>query len=273
MNNKFSEFLGGVRSVAPLLIGTFPFGLIYGAAAVSYHLNPVAAQSMSMIVFAGSAQFIMIQMIGSGVPAIIIIMTAAIVNVRHVLYSAALTAEIRYIRPKFWRWLLSYLLVDEVFAAIIARFQPNQNPRDRQWYFLGAGCALWCIWQISTAIGIFVGAKIPASWNLDFTLQLTFIAILTLCIGESHSRFLVQPADLRTEFGSKCNLLSQNSGIGAHGGKVRAVLGAIHPRPQALVAQELPHTNPLFEGGILGGAAIKFVFVGEHDAVPSYVVD
>ncbi len=185
MNSKFSEFFGGVRSVAPLLIGTFPFGLIYGAAAIAYHLKPVTAQSMSIIVFAGSAQFIMVQMIGSGVPAIIIIITAAIVNVRHILYSAALTAQCREIRPKFWRWLLAYLLVDEVFAAIITRFQSNQNPQGRQWYFLGAGCALWGIWQISTAIGIFVGAKIPAAWNLDFTLQLTFIAIVTPAIKKS----------------------------------------------------------------------------------------
>jgi predicted branched-subunit amino acid permease len=48
----------------------------------------------------------------------------------------------------------------------------------RHWYFLGAGLALWTCWQLSTAVGIFLGAAIPASWGLEFTLALTFIALV-----------------------------------------------------------------------------------------------
>jgi predicted branched-subunit amino acid permease len=48
----------------------------------------------------------------------------------------------------------------------------------RHWYLLGAGLALWTIWQTCTAIGIFLGAAVPPSWGLDFALPLTFIALL-----------------------------------------------------------------------------------------------
>ncbi len=51
-------------------------------------------------------------------------------------------------------------------------------PDDRHWFFLGAGLALWSTWQVSTAIGIFLGAQVPAGWSLDFTLALTFIALV-----------------------------------------------------------------------------------------------
>jgi predicted branched-subunit amino acid permease len=47
----------------------------------------------------------------------------------------------------------------------------------RHWFFLGAGLTLWVSWQVSTALGIFLGARIPAGWNLEFALPLTFIAL------------------------------------------------------------------------------------------------
>ena len=48
----------------------------------------------------------------------------------------------------------------------------------RHWFYLGAGLALWTCWQLSTALGIFLGAAVPASWGLEFTLPLTFIALV-----------------------------------------------------------------------------------------------
>ena len=45
-------------------------------------------------------------------------------------------------------------------------------------YFLGVGLGLWITWQVSTAVGVFLGAQIPTSWSLDFALPLTFIALV-----------------------------------------------------------------------------------------------
>ena len=74
--------------------------------------------------------------------------------------------------------LLSYLLTDEAYAPTIIHYEKEGITPSGHWFLLGAGCALWLTWQISTALGIFLGAAIPESWSLDFALPLTFIAMV-----------------------------------------------------------------------------------------------
>lgn len=175
------EFLAGIRGQLPILIGTAPFGLIYGVSAVGTGVPRTLAQAMSAIVFAGSAQFVAAQFIGANVPALVIVLTAFIINLRHALYSASLAPHLRHL-PARWKWLLAYLLTDETYAVTIAHYhQPDHQPgatARKHWYYLGAGLTLWLSWQASTAVGIFLGAEVPPSWSLDFTLPLTFIALV-----------------------------------------------------------------------------------------------
>mgnify|MGYP002378681554 CR=1 FL=1 len=154
-----------------------PFGLIYGVLAVNAGLPVSAAQAMSAIVFAGSSQFIGQQMIGAGAPAALILLTTAIVNLRHVLYSTSVEP---YLKPLALRWklLLAYLLTDEAYATTIVNYQAPGAVTFKHWFFLGAGLTLWTVWQTSTAIGVFLGAQVPASWALDFALALTFIGLV-----------------------------------------------------------------------------------------------
>jgi 4-azaleucine resistance transporter AzlC len=171
------EFWRGVRDEAPILLGVAPFGLIFGALAINAGLTSAAAQAMSAIVFAGSSQFIAAQMIGSGASGLIILMMIFVVNLRHALYSASVAPHLRHLGLG-WKLLLGYLLTDEAYALAITRLnQPDDSPR-KHWYFFGAGITLWTTWQISTAIGIFVGAQLPADWPLGFILPLTFIALV-----------------------------------------------------------------------------------------------
>lgn len=175
-----SEFWAGVRAELPILIGVIPFGMIYGVLALDAGLPIPAAQGMSAIVFAGSAQFIMAQLINSGTPGLVIVITAAIVNLRHALYSASVAPYVQSL-PGKWKWLLAYLLTDEAYAVTITHYELPAGSRPetpRHWFFLGAGLALWTTWQLSTAAGIFLGAQIPPGWSLDFTLALTFIALV-----------------------------------------------------------------------------------------------
>lgn len=181
MTSPRNEFWAGVRAELPILIGTVPFGLIYGVLANSAGIPPALALGMSAIVFAGSAQFVIAQLVGSGTPPLVIIFTAAMINLRHMLYSASVAPYVKHLRP-IWKYTLAYLLTDEAYAVTIAHYtatdaQPDPSP-NRHWYFLGAGLALWSSWQISTAVGVVVGAQIPANWSLDFTLALTFIALV-----------------------------------------------------------------------------------------------
>jgi predicted branched-subunit amino acid permease len=196
-----SEFLSGVRDELPILVGVAPFGMIYGILALGAGLNPFDAQAMSAVVFAGSAQLIAVQLFGLGTPALVIILTGFVVNLRHALYSASIAPYVRHLSPA-WKGLLAYLMTDEAYAVTIAHYRRGPQPAHegsyflgeagpdpgnpdalseadhKHWYFLGAGLALWTTWQASTAIGIFLGAQVPASWGLDFTLALTFIALV-----------------------------------------------------------------------------------------------
>ncbi len=168
----------GVRAASPILVGTFPFGLIYGALARDAGLAPLPAQMMSTIVFAGSSQFVAAKLIRDAAPGLVIVLTIAVVNLRHVLYSASMAEYVRHL-PLRWKVGLSYLLTDEAYAAAIIHYEIDGVKPDSHWFFLGAGFILWLTWQVSSALGIFVGASIPPSWHLDFALPLTFIAMVT----------------------------------------------------------------------------------------------
>ncbi len=177
MREQSKNFWSGVRAELPLLVGVFPFGMIYGALALNAGLQPVAAQLMSSVVFAGSSQFIAVQLFHDSVPGIIIVLTIAVVNLRHALYSASLAPYVESLSMR-WKVLLSYLLTDEAYAPSAIHYEKEGVTQHGHWFFLGAGLALWTTWQISTAIGIVLGSAIPESWSLDFALPLTFIAMV-----------------------------------------------------------------------------------------------
>lgn len=186
MTTSNSEFFQGIRDELPILFGVLPFGMIYGVSAISAGIPAIIAQAMSCIVFAGSAQFVIAQLIAVGTPWLVVILTAFIVNIRHLLYSASISSYSRNLHP-LWKWLLAYLLTDEAYAVTILHYQKPGDDRQKHWYFLGAGLALWTTWQLSTAAGIFMGGHIPASWSLDFASTLTFIALVVPALKDHMS--------------------------------------------------------------------------------------
>ena len=155
--------------------------MIYGLLALGAGLPAGTAQAMSVVVFAGSAQFISAKLIGEGAPALVVVATVVVVNLRHALYSASVAPFVRRLNAG-WKALLAYLLTDEAYAVAIHRYLRDGDHTEvsphRHWYFLGAGVTLWASWQVSTAVGILLGAQVPRSWSLDFTLPLTFIALV-----------------------------------------------------------------------------------------------
>jgi 4-azaleucine resistance transporter AzlC len=177
MNEKAKQFWMGVRAEFPLLIGVFPFGMIYGALAMNAGLSKPASQMMSSIVFAGSSQFVTTQLVHEAAPGFVIVLTIAVVNLRHMLYSASLAPHLAHLSIR-WKTLLSYLLTDEAYAPSVIKYEREGGQPFSHWFVFGAGLALWSTWQVSTALGIFLGTAIPESWSLDFALPLTFIAMV-----------------------------------------------------------------------------------------------
>ena len=181
-----SQFWKGVKAELPLLLGVFPFGMIYGVLALEAGIPAGAAQAMSAIVFAGSSQFVTTQLAGSNTPALVMVITILIVNLRHALYSASIAPYLHQLSGR-WKALLAYLLTDEAYAVAISHYDREGTDSSSHLFLLGAGLTLWSTWQVSTALGILVGAVIPASWSLDFTLALTFIALVMPLIKDRPS--------------------------------------------------------------------------------------
>lgn len=186
MSSPRSEFIAGLKAELPIALSVIPFGMIYGVLALEAGLPESATQAMSTIIFAGSSQFISTQLFSQSAPGLIIVITVGVVNLRHLLYSASIAQYVQRL-PVRWKLLLAYLLTDEAYAVSITRYNQPDDIRDKHWFFLSSGVMLWVIWQLSTAAGIFLGATIPASWSLDFTLALTFIALVVPALKDRPS--------------------------------------------------------------------------------------
>ncbi len=173
-------FVLGLRSVMPLLLGVAPFGVIYGVVALQSGIPPLAAMAMSSIVFAGSAQFLLAQLVGAGAPLLLTAGAVGLVNLRHALYSASVAPILAHL-PRRWKILLAYLLTDEAYAAAIPHLLVDDNEArspHAHWILFGSGFGLWAGWQVATLAGVLIGAQLPSNLGLDFALPLTFIAIV-----------------------------------------------------------------------------------------------
>ncbi|MDE1183659.1 AzlC family ABC transporter permease [Paraburkholderia sp.] len=162
-----------------MMVGAAPFGVIFGTLVSSGPLHAWHGQLMSLLVFAGSAQFIGVGLIAGHASFAVIWATTLVVNLRHVLYSATLAPYVAHL-PMRWRWTLGGLLTDEVFAVVWSRYRLRPTADANPYYFLGAGVAMYVNWQLWTLAGLLFGAAFPGlqSLGLDFAMVATFIAIV-----------------------------------------------------------------------------------------------
>jgi len=183
MANRTQAFLAGARAVAPILLGVVPFGLITGAATVAIGIPPTSAVGMSLLVFAGASQLAAIELLGVKAPALVIVATALIVNLRFSMYSASIAPWFPGL-PGRWKGPFAYLLTDQAYAVSITRFDRDVPEPARLSFYLGAACALWLTWQVSFAIGAASGGRVPESWSLDFAVPLTLLALLPASVAD-----------------------------------------------------------------------------------------
>ena len=174
-----SAFLAGARDTFPLLVGAWPFGVIFGALAVTSGFSRWGAAAMSAFVFAGSSQFIAVGLVAAATPPLVIILTTFVVNLRHMLYSATLAPHLNKL-PRAWLIPLGFWLTDESFVVAAKRFTETEHAEDKHWYLLGSEVAMYANWQLVTWIGIIAGQAIrdPGNWGLDFAMVVTFIGML-----------------------------------------------------------------------------------------------
>ena len=167
MSTKKNEFFMGAKEIMPHHLGVFPFGLVFGVLAVASGLSNLEAILMSSIVFGGASQIVFVQLWSSGVPSFIVGSSVAIVNLRHLLYSASLTKYVEKL-PLRWRMTLAYLLTDQSYAVMISKYRDKEFSKYSHYYFLGSGITLWLGWQIATIFGVLGASLISEEWSLTF---------------------------------------------------------------------------------------------------------
>ena len=172
-----TEFFLGVSAILPFLLGVVPFGLVFGVLGISSGLTETETILMSSIVFAGASQVVFVQLWAAGSAYSVIASSVALINLRHVLYSASVAEYLKKLNFK-WRIVLGYLLTDESFAVSIKRLSAHGESRPVHFFMLGSGFTLWLAWQVSTIAGVVAGSTIPENWELAFAIPLTFIAIV-----------------------------------------------------------------------------------------------
>jgi len=172
------EFTGGAKAALPLVLGAIPFAILFGTLAPTSGLSAIATIAMSILVFAGSAQFIVLTLIAVQAPLEMILLTTFVVNLRHILYATALVEHVKHLSLA-WRSVLAFGLTDETFANMSQRYL-QQDKSNAHYFYLGSIACFYSAWVSFTVFGLLLGSLIPdiSNWGLEFAMSVTFIGMV-----------------------------------------------------------------------------------------------
>ena len=176
MKSNLKVFFKGVIDVSPLMIPVVPFGLIFGVLAIDIGFTPLETMGMSLIIFGGASQIVLLQLFSGGASSLVIISSVGAVNSRHLLYGAVVSEHVSDLKL-IWKIIISYFLIDQAFARSNEYLKKNKE-KNKYFHLIGGGFTCWVIWQSTTFLGIILGAAIPEKLGLSFAVPLTFLAIL-----------------------------------------------------------------------------------------------
>ncbi len=171
-----SPFKKGFKEAWPICLGYVPIGMAFGVLAQKAGLTPIEIGLMSVIVFAGSSQFIAVSMISAGASVAAIILTTFAVNLRHLLMSSSLSVFLKR-SSRLKLTLFAYGVTDESFAVNYVRFkQGGWDPNSA----LVVNHLPNLTWIVFTVIGGFGGRFIPeGAFGIDYALIAMFICLLS----------------------------------------------------------------------------------------------
>lgn len=175
-SSAVAEAWQGVRDIAPAAVAAIPIGLLFGALSAAKGLSVAEVALMSALVCAGGAQFAIIELWSTPVPAVTIVASTLLINLRHVLMGASLGPKTGLF-ARWQRFLTFYALVDETWAfgerrAMTRRLTPA--------YFGATGATLWTNWVVFTTLGAVAGSFLgdPKAVGADFAFTALFIGIV-----------------------------------------------------------------------------------------------
>jgi len=232
-------------------VSAIGFGFVYGLSAREAGFSPVEAMAMSVIVFAGAAQFAAVGYVASGLPWPGIILLTFLLNARHLLYSAALAPWLRDL-PFARRAVMAHVLTDEAFALSISHFR--RLGRTDQWgYWVAAIAVTFIPWNLATIAGVALGAQIPDPARLGIDIIFP-AAMIGLAVGLITGRRELVAAIVGAGVAVAVALVSSPSVGIVTGGVVGPLVGLLVP---ASVAHE---TAPIGTAG----SAERYAMPGTH---------
>ena len=172
----------GFRELLPATPGIFAWGLVTGVAMVKSGLDTFHAVALSLLAYAGSAQLAALPLMASMAPVWLVFVTAIVVNLRFVVYSAAVRSGFAHLHWQRRLWL-GYIVGDIMFVRFTTLRQNEPDYPHPVAYYLGGAVANWVLWQVSSIIGIVAAGAIPAEWGLELAGTLALVALLApLCL-------------------------------------------------------------------------------------------
>ncbi|MGE4422873.1 MAG: AzlC family ABC transporter permease [Pseudodesulfovibrio sp.] len=160
----------------PVALSVFAYGMVYGLLTRQAGLTMTESALSSGLIFAGSSQFVALDMWSHPLPITALVFTTFVVNLRHVLMSASLTPWMRGL-PSRTTLPLLFLLVDESWAMTYGAVSRDKSDLG---FLLGSGLLLWAAWMGATITGRLAGAAIPdpGAFGLDFAFTAVFLSLL-----------------------------------------------------------------------------------------------
>ncbi|RZI41472.1 branched-chain amino acid ABC transporter permease [Herbaspirillum sp. HC18] len=168
----------GFKAGAPTMPGIFAWGMVTGMAMVKTGLTIWQALGMTFIVFAGSAQLASLPLIAANAPVWVVFLTAMVVNLRFVIFAAAIAPHFAHL-PWHKRVWYGYFNADITMALFPQRFPAEtvHKHEGKVAFFNGIGYPNWCAWQAGSVVGILAASQIPESWGIGFAGTLALLAI------------------------------------------------------------------------------------------------
>jgi 4-azaleucine resistance transporter AzlC len=146
--------------IAAIVVSSGAFGVVFGLAAERAGYSIVEAIAMSTIVFAGASQFAAVGLVVVATPWPAIVLVTALLNARHLLYSAALAPWLRGV-SRHEKAAMAHVLTDEAFALTLAHFS-RLGRADPGGYWIAAIASTFIPWNLATILGFLVGGSIAS---------------------------------------------------------------------------------------------------------------
>ena len=169
----------GVKDISPILLGALPFGLVVGVVSAEISLTSIQTFAESALIFAGASQLVMLDLLDKDAALWVIVLSAGILNLRHVIYSASIAPHYKKLSP-LWKAVLSFVMVDQVYALGIAHHTANPNAPFKHYYHMGLALTIGAVWLAGTMVGYFLGAMMVSIGMVELVFGVVFVTVLAL---------------------------------------------------------------------------------------------